>query len=70
MTGVFTVPHGGEGLYYFSTYFLVQSGEAAVFNMVVNGVIVCTAYGDENSNSGSDYPQATCSAVADVVEGK
>ena len=38
--------------------------------MVVNSVIVCTAYGDENSNSGTDSPQATCSAVVDVTEGR
>ena len=67
---MFTVPPGGEGLYYFSTYFLAQSGEVAAFNMVVNDVIVCTAYGDEDTNSGTDSPQATCSAVVDVVEGK
>ena len=65
-----SVPPGGDGLYYFSTYLLVDLGELAYFNMVVNDVIFCSAYGDESSNSGSDYPQATCSAVVDVTEGK
>ena len=69
-TGVFTVPNGGDGLYYFSTYLLVASGHYAHFNMVVNDVIVCTAYGDENSNSGADLPQATCSAVVEVSQGE
>ena len=35
--------------------------------MVVNDVIVCTAYGD--GVSGPDFPQATCSAVVEVTEG-
>ena len=69
-TGVFTVPPDGAGLYYFSTYLLVDSGEIGGFNIVLNDVIVCSAYGDESSNSGSDNPQATCSAVVDVTEGK
>ena len=67
---MFTVPPGGDGLYYFSTYLLISAGEYGIFNMVVNDVIICSAYGDENSNSGSDVPQATCSAVVDVAEGK
>ena len=69
-TGVFTVPPGGDGLYYFSTYLLIDFGEVAVFNIVVNDVIVCSVYGDESSNSGTDNPQVTCSAVVDVTEGR
>ena len=67
---MFTVPSGGDGLYYFSTYLLVQGGQLGYFNIVVNDVIVCSAYGDENSNSGSDSPQAMCSAVVYVAEGR
>ena len=69
-TGVFTVPPGGEGLYYFSTYLLIDLGEYGVFNIVVNDVVFCTATGDEDTNFGGDLPQATCSAVVDVDEGK
>ena len=64
---MFTVPPGGSGLYYFSTYLLVNSGEWGYFNIVVNDVIVCTAYGD--GESGPDWAEATCSAAMDVVEG-
>ena len=32
-TGVFTVPPGGEGLYYFYTHFRYESSEFAVFNI-------------------------------------
>ena len=67
---MFTVPSGGDGLYYFSTYLLIGGGESAYFNIKVNDVIVCSAWGDESTNSGSDFPQATCSAVVDVTEGK
>ncbi len=42
--GTFTVPPGGEGLYYFSTYVLVDAGEWAHFNIRVNGVNLCTVY--------------------------
>ena len=59
---------GGGGLYYFSTYILVQSGENAEFNIVVNDVIICTVYGD--GISGPDEAQASCSAVVDVADGK
>ena len=65
---MFTVPPGGSGLYYFSTYLLVYGGEYGVFNIVVNDVIVCTAYRD--SDTESEWAQSTCSAVMDVAEGK
>ena len=66
--GVFTVPPDRSELYLFPAYLLVDAGQFAEFNIVVNDVIVCTTYGDENSNNGTDYPQATCNAVMDVAE--
>ena len=65
---MFTVPPFGDGLYYFSTYLLIDDGEYGSFNMMVNDVLVCTAYGD--GNSGDDLAQATCSTVVGVAEGK
>ena len=44
-TGVFTVPPGGDGLYYFSTYLLVIEGESGSFEIVVNDVVFCTNWG-------------------------
>ena len=67
-TGAFTVPTGGDGLYYFSTYLLVNYGEAARFNIRVNGANLCTAFGDANNNGG-DVQQATCSGLAQLSEG-
>ena len=67
-TGVFTVPPGADRLYYFSTYLLVNVGELGSFEIVVNGVVFCTNWGD--GVDGPDNPQATCSAVVDASEGK
>ena len=70
---MFTVPPGGDGLYYFSTYLLVDNDDYIgyrYFNIVVNEVTVCSAWGDKSNNKGSANPQATCSAVVDVVEGR
>ena len=42
--------------------------EDAAFSIRVNGVILCTAYGDDRT--GSDYQQATCSSLVQLTEGK
>lgn len=68
-TGVLTVPPGGDGLYYFSTYVLVDYGEAAAFNIRVNGANLCTAYGDNDNNGASDHPQGACGGLAQLIEG-
>ena len=68
-TGTFTVPSGGEGLYYFSTYLLVAPGEAGQFNIIVNGDTLCIAFGDA-FESASELPQAACSGLAQLAEGK
>ncbi len=67
-TGIFTVPSGGAGTYYFSTYLLVQEDEYAYFNIVVNGIILCTAWG-ENDYNDNDRPQAACSGLVQLNEG-
>ncbi len=64
---MFTVPSGGDGLYYLNTYLLVQAGEVGDFNIQVNGEVLCTAYGD--GDSASDYSQATCSGLVQLTEG-
>ena len=64
------MPPGRDGLYYFSTYLLVDAGELASFNMVVNeDVTVCTAQGDNSASEMDDYPQAACSAMAQLNAG-
>ena len=42
-TGVFTVPPGGDGVYYFHAHYLVQAGEAAGFGINRNEDILCFA---------------------------
>ena len=66
---MFTVPPGGDGTYYFSSFVLVSPGELGSFDMRLNDDVVCTAFGDQNNN-GVDYPQGGCGAVLSVVEGK
>ena len=67
-TGIFIVPSGGDGLYYFSTYVLVDYGKYGAFNIAVNDDVICTAFGDD-SGSGAEYSYAGCSAMAKVAEG-
>ena len=66
---VFTVPPGGDGVYYFSTYLLVQTGEWGHFEIRLNDNVICTAFGDQD-NDGVDFAQCGCGAVISVVEGK
>ena len=69
-TGIFTVPPGGEGLYYFSTFFSVDAAEYAQFEVVANGNPICRAFGDASENGGAaDFPQAACSGLAYLVGG-
>ena len=67
-TGTFTVPSGGDGFYYFSTYLLVQGGEYGDFEIQVNGERMCTAVMQQH-DSPNDAGQAACSAATYVTEG-
>ena len=68
-TGVFTAPTGSDGLYYFSTYLVVESDEYASFHMMLNDEVFCSAIGDHDEGVDISLPQATCSATADLNEG-
>ena len=68
-TGLFTVPPGGDGVYYFSTYLYVDDGEYGVFDMRLNDDDICITRPDDNSNGASDYTPGSRSAVVDVVAG-
>ena len=65
--GVFTVPPGGDGVYYFSTYLYGSQGEFAVFDMRLNDDNICTTRPDHNELN--DFPSGSCSAVVDAVAG-
>ena len=61
-----------DGLYYFSTYLLINAGEYAQFFIEVTGQtgqVLCRAEGDSDS-SGNDWSQATCSGLVQLTEGK
>ena len=66
---MFTVPAGGDGVYYFSTYVLVQDGELERFEMRLNDDGICSSYSDHNNNGAGDYPPGSCSAVVKVATG-
>ena len=64
-TGVFTVSPGGDGVYYFSIYVLVEDGEYGVFDIELNDDVLT-----DHSNSGDlDLAPASCSGVVNVVAG-
>ena len=68
-TGTFTVPFGGDGYYYFSTYLLVQDGEVGRFDIRFNGEMVCYAHATQTGTT-TDEITTSCSAVVYGTEGK
>ena len=56
-------------MYYFSIFHLVDEGENANMEIRLDDVALCTARGDHNNNGASDAAPASCSVVADLVEG-
>ena len=68
-TGVFTVPHGGDGVYYFSVYVLVEDGEGGIFDMRLNDDVICTTFPDHSFSGDLDFASGSCSAVVNVIAG-
>ena len=66
---MFTVPPGGDGIYYFSTYVLVVPGEYAYIDMTLNDDVICSTRPDHSNNGAGDHVPGSCSAVVDVVAG-
>ena len=62
------MPPGGDGMYYFSTYLLVEIGDYGVFYITLNDDIICSTFPD-HFDSGPDVATGSCSAVVDVVAG-
>ena len=70
-TGVFTVPPGGDGVYYFSTYVMVDDDEYGVFSMKLNYDVICSTWPDhDNIGLNLSYATGSCSAIVNVVAGK
>ncbi len=69
LLGTFTVPPGGAGLYYFSTYLLLNAGEYADFDLRTDDQLICIAWGDHDNSGAFDNSQATCSGLVQLPEG-
>ena len=69
-TGVFTVPSGGAGLYYFYVNFWSTEGENAIFDVRVNEVLRCRAESDEAVTTPDDNGTPSCGFVTTLSEGK
>ena len=67
--GVFTVPLGGDGFYYFSVNLVGDVGEFARFDMRLNDDVICSTVHDHNHSGSDDYAPGSCSAVVNVVAG-
>ena len=67
-TGLFTVPPGGGGLYYFYVHFSYEPSEFSRYTIRVNGAIRCSTRGNY-LNSGA-YGSSSCSIPTVVQEGK
>ena len=62
------MPHGGDGFYYFSAYFLVRNDEYGIFDIRLNEERICTADTEQQDTPG-DPGQAACSAAIYATEG-
>ena len=60
------MPPGGDGYYYFSTYFFVVQGELGSFDIIINGEILCTA---EMFHSENNDGPAVCGGASYMMEG-
>ena len=68
-TGIFTVPPGGDGFYYFSVFLMVVGAESSLFDVEHNGQLICTVYSDLTESPASDWEVTSCNAITNAVEG-
>ena len=70
-TGVFTVPTGGAGLYYFFAHFAFDhnQGEFASFAIRKNGAVLALAFNDDIPGSG-DTGSSSCGAATVLQDGR
>ena len=66
-TGLFTVPPGGDGLYYFYTHLQFLPDEYSNFIIRLNGDDLCDVFED---NDNGDYGMSSCGAAVVLEEGK
>ena len=63
------MPPGGDGVYYFSTFLLVDFGEFGRFDMRLNDDVICSTLPDHDTNGSNDYAPGSCSALVNAVAG-
>ena len=63
------MPVGGDGFYFFSTYFSVVYFEFARIDIRINGETICTAYADRGNSPNADNGHTSCSATTYAAEG-
>ena len=63
------MPHGGDGVDYFSVYLLGDEAEYGRFDMRLNDDVICTAAPDHHTSGDLDFAPGSCSAVTDVIAG-
>ena len=68
-TGTFTVPPGGEGFYYFSSYMRVYGDESAEFDIEINGARICSVTADLTDSPIGDREITSCSGATYLLEG-
>ena len=66
-TGLFTVPPGGAGLYYFYTHLLYYPNEDSNLPIRHNGFDLCDTYADGESG---DWNMTSCGAVVVLEQGR
>ena len=66
---MFTVPPGGDGAYYFSTFLYGDKGEFSFYDMMLNNEQICSARPDHSIDGSSDYTTGSCRAVVSVTSG-
>ena len=62
------MPPGGDGYYYFSTYLLGNVAEFSLFDIQINGNVLCSVRLDQQQTSG-DALQSACSAATYAAQG-
>ena len=67
-TGTFTVPPGGDGFYYLTTYLLVEAAELGRFDIHFNGEMICNAHAQTYDTL--NEITSSCSAIVYGTEGK
>ena len=66
---MFTVPPGGDGLYYFNINLITDEGEDHGIALLWNNGIQCMAAGEQEESGAGDYPASSCSVVIMATAG-